>query len=156
MPALYEHFQHDYSRKNLNDTIAQARGLREGEVRTLYVQRYATQTGKGGLASPIIAIGDTPDAERPKGDPRANWNKYNTKPEVKERRSQTERTRRRNKVIEKNASKNVFHFMAVPIKPVVLSAIRVTKHVLEDDDEIPLGPSIRKPRTSSGSTPLST
>jgi hypothetical protein len=134
LPKLHEALP-EYSRKNLTDTLAQARGIGEGEVRTVYIKDYERQDGKGGMPSPIIAIGNLPDAKRPKGDPLASWRKYNAKPESVAKRHNYNQRRRQRTRLEKTVGPRVFQMMAKPVKPVVLPAVRVVQHVLEDDLE---------------------
>jgi len=130
----------EYSYKNLQDTVAQLLGRREGEEKKIYVKDFERMSGKGGQSTRVLAIGNLPDAVRAPGDPLAAQKRYRDKPENKARRLATDQNRRRNRKIAKHASKNVMAFMAnpPPAKKLVKNhtALPAVRHHLVDDEEM--------------------
>ena len=130
----------EYSYKNLQDTVAQLLGRREGEEKKIYVKDYERMNGKGGLSTRILAVGNLPDAVRAPADHLAAAKRWRDKPENKARRLATDRNRQRNRKIAKQASKNVFAFMAnpPPAKQLIKkhAALPTVRHHLVDDEEV--------------------
>lgn len=121
----------------VTSTIRQARGMREGyeHTKTMYVKDWKPARERGGKPSPVIALGNLPDMEELVIDPRESrqrsWTAYNKKVSIK----------RANKKAQKKAAARVFEMMLSPPEPVEVKAVRVVRHQVQDDDEIPLGPS---------------
>lgn len=130
----------EYSYKNLQDTVAQLLGRRDGEEKKIYVKDFERMEGKGGMSTRILALGNLPDAVRTAGDPLAAQKRYRDKPENKARRLATDQNRRRNRRIAKHASKNVFALMANPPAARKLikkhASLPVVRHHLVDDEEM--------------------
>lgn len=125
----------------VTSTIRQARGMREGyeHTKTMYVMDWKPARDRGGKPSPVIALGNLPDKEElvidPKESRQRSWTAYNQKVSRK----------RAAKKVAKKAARQVFDRMLAPayVPPVEIKAVRVVQHVLQDDDEVPLGPELR-------------